>query len=72
MAWWLWYVPVVAMSVLAYAGYRIASRPRGRQEPADSVQAYERFRQAMATPVPPARKPPRRQAHQAGQAPVKR
>lgn len=52
MSWWLWYVPVVGTTLLAYVYARWTHRSRGPQEPTESVQAYERFRQAMANPTP--------------------
>jgi hypothetical protein len=64
MSWWMWYVPVGAMTALAYLYAKWSYRPRGPQEPSESVQAYERFRQVMAapTPVPRSRRPHRDRA----------
>ena len=50
--WLLWLLPVLLAPVLAVAWTAFASRTRGPVEAMDSVQAYERFRQALATPVP--------------------
>jgi hypothetical protein len=60
----MWYVPVVAMTALAYLYAKWSYRPRGPQEPSESVEAYERFRRAMAapTPVPRSRRPHRPRA----------
>jgi hypothetical protein len=52
VGWWMWYVPMAGATLLAYVYARWTHRARGPQQPADTVQAYERFRQAMATPVP--------------------
>ena len=50
--WLLWLLPVLVAPLLAVAWTAFASRTRGPVEAMDSVQAYERFRQALATPVP--------------------
>ena len=47
---WLLPVPLATLSAIAWAAW--SGRARGPEKPADSVQAYERFRQALATPVP--------------------
>jgi hypothetical protein len=52
----MWYVPMVGATLLAYVYARWTHRARGPAQPVDSVQAYERFRQAMAAP-PPQRSP---------------
>lgn len=56
----MWYVPMAGATMLAYLYARWTHRARGPQQPADTVQAYERFRQAMA--APPAAPPPQRTA----------
>lgn len=61
-AWLVWLLPVPAAGLLAVAWTAWASRPRRPVEAADSVQAYEKFRAAMSTPVPvPRGETPRRQ-----------
>ena len=50
--WLLWLLPVLVAPLLAIAWTAFSSRTRGPVEAMDSVQAYERFRQALATPVP--------------------
>ena len=50
LAWTLG-LPTVA-TALAIGWVHWASRPRGPVDPQDSVAAYERFKTAMATPVP--------------------
>ena len=50
--WLLWLLPVLLAPLVAVAWTAFASRTRGPVEAIDSVQAYERFRQALATPVP--------------------
>ena len=52
VGWLMWYVPVAGALVIAYLYARWTQRPRGPQEPTESVQAYERFRQVMAAPLP--------------------
>jgi hypothetical protein len=52
MSWWMWYVPVGVVTALAYLYAKWSYRPRGPQEPNESVEAYERFRQVMAAPMP--------------------
>ena len=50
--WLLWLLPVPLATLAAVAWASWAGRARGPVETAESVQAYERFRQAMTTPVP--------------------
>ena len=50
--WLLWLLPVPLATLGAIAWTAWTSRSRGPVEAAESVQAYERFRQALATPVP--------------------
>ena len=58
--WLLWLLPVLLAPLVAIAWTAFASRTRGPVEAMDSVQAYERFRQALSTPVPPPRASSRR------------
>ena len=51
--WLLWLLPVPVATLAAIAWVSWSSRSRGPERPADSVQAYERFRKAMGTPMPP-------------------
>jgi hypothetical protein len=67
VGWWLWYLPMLGAVVLAYVYARWTNRTRGPQEPNESVQAYERFRQVMAAPTPTQRS--RQSAEQRGKAP---
>lgn len=53
--WLLWLLPVLLAPLVAIAWTAFASRTRGPVQAMDSVQAYERFRHALATPVPPPR-----------------
>jgi hypothetical protein len=41
---------MATLAAIAWAAW--SGRARGPEAPEDSVQAYERFRQALATPVP--------------------
>ena len=63
--WLLWLLPVLLAPLLAIAWTAFASRTRSPVEAIDSVQAYERFRQALATPVPTPRTRSRRRARPA-------
>ncbi len=60
--WLLWLLPVLLAPLLAIAWTAFASRTRGPVEAMDSVQAYERFRRALATPVPVPRERSRRRS----------
>ena len=51
-AWLIWLLPVPVATLAAIAWTSWTSRARGPVEAFESVQAYERFRQAMAAPVP--------------------
>jgi len=51
-AWLAWLIPVPLATVAAIAWAAWSNRTRGPEEAIDSVQAYERFRSAMSTPVP--------------------
>jgi cytochrome c-type biogenesis protein CcmH/NrfF len=50
--WLVWLLPVPLATLAAIAWTAWSGRARGPEEPADSVQAYERFRQALSSPVP--------------------
>ena len=58
--WLLWLLPLPLSVLAAVAWTAFSSRSRGPVEAIDSVQAYERFRQALATPVPAPRSRVRR------------
>ena len=58
--WLLWLSPVPLATCAAIAWTSWSSRARGPVEAARSVQAYERFRAAMAAPVPAFAQPPAR------------
>ncbi len=51
-AWLVWLLPVPVATLAAVAWTTWSSRTRGPVETTDSVQAYERFRQALTAPVP--------------------
>ena len=51
--WLLWLLPVPLATGAAAAWGWWSTRTRGPQDPAQTVQEYERFRAAMATPLPP-------------------
>lgn len=55
--WLVWLSPVPIATCAAIAWTAWSSRARGPVEPRESVQAYERFRAAMETPVPAVRAP---------------
>lgn len=48
-AWLLWLLPVPAAGLAAVAWTSWTNRTRGPAAAIDSVQAYERFRQALTT-----------------------
>jgi cytochrome c-type biogenesis protein CcmH/NrfF len=56
--WYIWLVPVVALTLVAAIGVMIYSRPKREDEPTDSVQEYERFRSAMRSQIPTAKPRP--------------
>lgn len=56
--WLVWLLPVPAATLAAVAWTAWAGRPRRPVKAVDSVLAYERFRQALATPVPARRVQP--------------
>jgi hypothetical protein len=61
-AWLVWLLPVPVATLAAIAWTAWASRTRRPVEAVESVLAYERFRQALKTPVPaPRTEVPRRQ-----------
>jgi hypothetical protein len=51
-AWLVWLLPVPVATLAAIAWTAWASRTRRPVEAVESVLAYERFRQALKTPVP--------------------
>jgi cytochrome c-type biogenesis protein CcmH/NrfF len=51
-AWLVWLLPVPVATLAAIAWTAWAGRTRRPVEAVDSVLAYERFRQALNTPVP--------------------
>jgi cytochrome c-type biogenesis protein CcmH/NrfF len=51
-AWLLWLLPVPAATLLAVAWTAWSGRARGPEEPEVSVRAHERFRRALAAPLP--------------------
>ncbi len=53
-AWLLWLLPVPVATVAAIAWTSWSSRTRGPETTASSVRAHERFRAALAAPLPPA------------------
>ena len=48
--WLLWLLPVPLATAGAIAWGAWSNRARGPEDTADGVQAYERFRQALAKP----------------------
>ena len=54
--WLLWLLPVPLATLGAVLWTSWSSRARGPVEAQESVQAYERFRTALAAPVPPVRR----------------
>ena len=51
-AWLLWYTPIIVLTSLAVVWTIWAARPRGPVKVMTSVEAHERFRAALSTPVP--------------------
>ena len=51
--WLLWLLPVPLTTGLAVVWVAWGSRTRGPGSTADTVGEHERFRRAMAAPVPP-------------------
>ena len=54
-SWLLWLLPVLLAPLVGVAWTAWVGRTRRPVQVADSMQAYERFRDAMAAPVPPPR-----------------
>ncbi len=50
-AWLMWLLPVPVATLAAVAWSTWSSRARGPQDPEDTVEAYARFRAALAGPV---------------------
>jgi hypothetical protein len=50
-AWLIWLLPVPVATIMAIGWTAWAGRARRPVEIAESVQAYERFRQALITPT---------------------
>ena len=50
--WLLWLLPVPLATLAALAWVWWANRPRGPEDPHVSVREHERFRAALAAPVP--------------------
>ena len=57
--WLIWLLPVPLATLGAIAWTTWSSRTRGPEQALDSVQAYDRFRAAMSTPVPSTHPPAR-------------
>lgn len=55
--WLIWLLPVPVATIAAIAWSAWANRPRGPVEAEESVRAHERFRQALAAPLPPNEEP---------------
>ncbi|MEO6205803.1 MAG: hypothetical protein ABIO67_10520 [Mycobacteriales bacterium] len=51
-AWLIWLLPVPVMTLAAMAWATWTNRSRGPVAAADSVRAHERFRAALAAPMP--------------------
>ncbi len=51
-SWLVWLLPVPVMTIAAMAWAAWTGRRRGPVEAASSVQAHERFRAALAAPMP--------------------
>ena len=50
-AWLMWLLPVPVATLAAVAWSSWSSRARGPQAPEDTVEAYARFRAALAGPT---------------------
>ncbi len=53
--WILWLSPVIIAPMLAVIWMAWASRPRGPVQALETVQAYDRFRAALTSPIPETR-----------------
>ena len=49
-AWLMWLLPVPVATLAAVAWSSWSTRARGPQDPEDTVEAYARFRAALAGP----------------------
>lgn len=58
--WLLWLLPVPVATVGAILWGAWSNRARGPEQASATVEAHERFRAAMAAPVPPPSRPARR------------
>ena len=54
--WLLWLLPLPVATTLAIAWGAWRSRARRPQRPHESIRAHERFRSAMAAPLPAPRR----------------
>ena len=50
-AWLMWLLPVPVATLAAVAWSSWSTRARGPQDPEDTVEAYARFRAALAGPA---------------------
>ncbi len=53
---WLMFPLLATLAAIAWTAW--SGRTRGPEQPADSIEAHERFRRAMAAPVPGGLPPP--------------
>ena len=51
-AWLMWLLPVPVATLAAVAWSSWSTRARGPADPEDTVEAYARFRAALAGPAP--------------------
>ena len=56
-SWLLWFSPIIVLTSLAVVWTTWAARPRGPVKVMTSVEAHERFRAALNSPVPTPRQP---------------
>jgi hypothetical protein len=47
-----WVAVPLAVTLVAWIGYRVANRPSAPLTPQESMQAHQRFLQVLETPVP--------------------
>ena len=52
---WLMFPLLATLAAIAWTAW--SGRARGPEQPADSIEAHERFRRALSTPVPAPRPP---------------